>query len=89
MSKEDFIARFYNDPDFIRIWLDWQESGYDLRMAPSVDRVDPTRGYELDNLQILTNEANTLKGTMSPSLWDAFKAYSPTRTLVLLRVVGE
>ena len=46
---------------FMSLYLTWQESGYSRRKAPSVDRVDNSRGYTPDNMQWLTLSANCMK----------------------------
>ena len=46
---------------FISLYEGWKESGYERRKAPSVDRIDNTRGYTTDNMQWLTLSANCKK----------------------------
>ena len=40
----------------------WVISGYDKNLTPSVDRLDDTRGYSLDRIQLVTWRENKLKG---------------------------
>lgn len=37
------------------------ESTKDLKNAPSLDRIDPTKGYTADNVRVISNRANRLK----------------------------
>ena len=57
----------------LRIWLmaqdkyktlhmEWVESGYDILLAPSVDRIDITQGYTISNIQLMTWNENKAKG---------------------------
>lgn len=39
----------------------WVESRYKLKFCPSIDRIDNTKGYTFDNVQIITFEQNLSK----------------------------
>lgn len=47
--------------EFERLYSFWQRSGWKRQFAPSIDRIDNSRGYTRDNMQWLTNSANTRK----------------------------
>lgn len=49
-------------PTFISLYSEWQESGYELKLAPSIDRIDNTKGYYIDNIQWMTFSDNSRKG---------------------------
>lgn len=57
-TKDEFIARMLGDPTFNALWDQWVTKGRPRKLAPSVDRIDPGRGYELDNIQFLTVSDN-------------------------------
>lgn len=75
-QKESSILRGYNEPtyslDELEQWLalqshfddvfdHWVESGYSKDQKPSVDRINDYISYTLDNIQLLTWEANNQK----------------------------
>ena len=39
----------------------WQDSGFQYRYSPSIDRIDNHRGYEMDNMQWLSQFENSKK----------------------------
>lgn len=48
-------------PTFIALFQGWQNSGYQRVYAPSIDRIDHTKGYVIGNLQWLTLSSNVIK----------------------------
>lgn len=64
LSKEDFYKWAESSPDWERLYLDWEQSGYERKLAPTVDRIDPSRGYTVDNMRWLTHSENSRLGGM-------------------------
>jgi hypothetical protein len=58
LPKEEFFSWALNNPDFHYLYRDWVESGYQTKYAPSVDRIDERFGYELFNMQFVTQSEN-------------------------------
>ena len=58
LSKAEFLSWALNNPDFHYLYRDWVESGYQRKYAPSVDRIDERFGYELFNMQFVTQSEN-------------------------------
>lgn len=48
---------------FTPLYKNWAEHGYARKYAPSIDRIDNSRGYVLGNLQWLTQSENSRKFT--------------------------
>jgi hypothetical protein len=67
MPKEEFYQWASSCYAFHQLYAAWVESGYDRKLAPSVDRVDSTRGYEIDNLEWVTHSENSRRGGLSQS----------------------
>lgn len=68
-TKDEFIAwckHFDNLQEFISIYFDWAANGFQRWDSPSIDRIDPTKGYTCDNIQWLSFAANCEKNNKDP-----------------------
>lgn len=59
LPKEKFYEWALNSDDFKILFINYKDSEYDRKLAPTVDRIDPTKGYELDNMQWITHSENS------------------------------
>ncbi len=65
IPREVFYNWAWNDPEFNRLFDDWVKSGYVRTLNPSVDRIDSSRGYHMDNIRWLTTLENCRLGGIS------------------------
>lgn len=65
LSKEDFYEFSLSDRNYINLHSDWVSSNYDLKSCPSIDRIDSSKGYDLDNIRWLTHSENSRLGANS------------------------
>ncbi len=65
LSKEAFYAWAKNDMRFRNLFEFYTQSGYDRKLAPSVDRVDSSKGYVLENMEWVTHSENSRRGSIS------------------------
>ncbi len=65
LTKEEFYNWSINDETFNSLFDGYQESDYDMRLAPSVDREDSSLGYNLDNMRWLHHWRNSQLGALS------------------------
>lgn len=63
---EEWCTDWVNLERFITLYYDWVISGFTRWTSPSIDRVDPTKGYTTDNLQWLSFEENCIKNNKDP-----------------------
>lgn len=52
-----------NMESFMEIYQAWEESGFNTKLTPSIDRIDPRIGYTYDNIQWLSKSDNCSKYT--------------------------
>lgn len=67
-SLRQLHERFLTDPVFLRLHATWVSLGYPYREKPSIDRIDPRKGYTLDNVQVVTWAENHTKGKTEASI---------------------
>jgi len=60
-SLEEFVAKYSVNGEYIRLHTEWADSNYDKFLAPSFDRLDDSKGYSFDNLQVVTWKRNNTK----------------------------
>jgi len=65
LSKDDFYNWSMNNPDFHRLFKEWEDSGYERNLCPSVDRLDSKLGYLIDNMEFVTFLENATRGSRS------------------------
>ena len=53
-SKQEFIDWSVTDPDYVRLYREWKDSGFKPDLSPSIHRLDESLGYELGNMKWLT-----------------------------------
>lgn len=65
MSRDDFFdwcKDFDNLNVFLGLYFDWAAADFSLSLCPSIDRIDPTKGYVAGNIQWLSFADNCEKG---------------------------
>lgn len=50
-----------NESDFRKCYIIWKKSGYRNKFAPSIDRIDSSKGYTTENMQWLLLTQNCSK----------------------------
>lgn len=64
LSREVFYEWSKSNKDFNSLYKNWCEKGYKRRVCPSIDRIDSSKGYFLDNMRWITFSENCKLGAM-------------------------
>lgn len=62
LDRTSFYMWAKDNPVFLELFELYQDSGYERRLAPSVDRIDSSKGYSLDNMEWVTHSENSRRG---------------------------
>lgn len=65
LDKETFYEWAKADTEYQRLYEEWTASGYEYRLAPSIDRIDSSIGYTIDNIRWLPHWLNSKLGNES------------------------
>ena len=65
LDKNVFYKWSLENVDFHSLFDIWESSGYDRKITPSIDRIDASIGYELNNIRWITHSENSRLGSIS------------------------
>lgn len=71
LPREDFYTWAKDHKDFWKLYKRWVRSDYDRKLTPTVNRIDASKGYLLNNMEWLTHSENSRLGSISK------RRYSP------------
>ncbi len=57
-DKEDFLNYFVGNKQFLKLYKKWQQSGFQYKEIPSINRFNNKKGYILNNLEFITHSKN-------------------------------
>lgn len=64
LDRQSFYDWAMNDLAFNNLFDAYEKSGYDRKLAPSVDRINSKLGYKLSNMEFVTHSENSRRGGM-------------------------
>lgn len=65
IPREEFYVWAKASPKFWELYDVWKASGYNRKLTPTVDRVDPTKGYEIENMEWVTHSENSRRSSIT------------------------
>ena len=65
LSKEEFYKWAINSKEFHKLFEEYESSHYLRKLAPSVDRINSTKGYIVENMEWVTHSENSRRGCLS------------------------
>lgn len=74
LTKQEMVS-FVEDnwAYYFNLYQDWKESDFARANSPSLDRIDATKNYSLDNIQFVTTSENCGKDKRGVPLTDEHK----------------
>jgi len=55
------LSEFMYNHNYTKLFNDWVFSDFDRNLAPSIDRLDDTKGYSMNNIRLVTWKVNNDK----------------------------
>lgn len=65
LDKQEFYDWALGSAQFYKLFGDYRASNFQRKLAPSVDRVDSSKGYHLENMEWVTMQENSRRGARS------------------------
>jgi len=65
LDRNLFYEWSLNNDTFHYLFNEWTNNDYNRKMTPSVDRIDSSKGYFLENMEWVTHSENSRRGVLS------------------------
>lgn len=65
LPRKDFYEWSLSHDGFKILWEVWIKSDYERKFCPSVDRIDSSKGYSLENMEWITHSENSRRGAIN------------------------
>lgn len=62
IDPQEFFDFASKSAEYKKLFKEWEKSGYDLRLTPTLDRINVKKGYVKGNLAFLSYRDNIVKG---------------------------
>lgn len=59
LPRNIFVTWAKNHPDFLSLYKQYFTGNFDRRLAPSINRMNSSKGYTLDNMEWMTQSQNS------------------------------
>ena len=76
LSRSSFYNWALSSSEFNSLFDEWEKTGYPRRFTPSVDRVDSSKGYILDNMEWVPFHENCRRSMAKPVIYNGVKYQS-------------
>lgn len=61
VDKHTFYQWTLADEDFHKLFKAWEEADHNQKLSPSINRIDPDKGYILGNMEWITHSENSAR----------------------------
>ena len=58
LDRQIFYKWAIESTNYCYLWQQWKDSNYELKLTPTIDRLDKNKGYILSNIEIVTLSEN-------------------------------
>lgn len=65
LTKDEFYKWAKNHEDFKTLWSCYIKNNRQRSLAPSIERIDPKKGYIVENMEWITHSENSKRGAIS------------------------
>ena len=62
LDKDVFYEWAINQVEFHRLFKNYEDSDYDRKLSPTVDRINSSIGYVIENMEFVTHSENSRRG---------------------------